>query len=85
MAVAGPMFAADAKETAATTQMRVRMIRLLPGDDLLRGIAAYLEKQKIRAGVVPTTVSDGNAAVVFESSRVDAKGGHYPELRIVGK
>ena len=40
--------------------MRVHVLRLRPGQDLLRSLAAFAEEKQIRAGVVLTTVGSLN-------------------------
>lgn len=83
---AGPAAASEGNETASTAQMRVHVIRLRPGDDLLRGIAAYVEKQKIRAGVVLTTVGSLTETRLRFANRPEAtrKTGKVEIVSLVG-
>ena len=50
------VFGAEPRESAMTGAMRVHVLRLRPGQDLLRSLAAFAEEKQIRAGVVLTTV-----------------------------
>ena len=44
------------REAASTSTMRVHVVRLRPGDDLLGALSAYVKRHEIRAAVVITSV-----------------------------
>ena len=54
------VFGAEPRDSATTGAMRVHVLRLRPGQDLLRSLAAFAEEKQIRAGVVLTTVGSLN-------------------------
>jgi len=44
------------REESSTTGMRVHVVRLRAGEDLLKEINAYVQSRRIRAGIILTTV-----------------------------
>lgn len=50
------LWAADAPEAGIAPQMKVHVLRLRPGDDLMQSLVRYVDEKKIRAGIVLTTV-----------------------------
>lgn len=46
----------ERREAASTPDMRVHIVRLRPGEDLLAGIQAYVKRHNFQAGILLTTV-----------------------------
>ncbi|MFN7931931.1 MAG: PPC domain-containing DNA-binding protein [Bryobacteraceae bacterium] len=53
---AAALSAAEPSDSASTTTMKVHVLRLRPGADLLKSITDYVQRNKISAGIILTTV-----------------------------
>ena len=66
--------------------MRIHVIRLRPGDDLLKSIVDYVQRQKIPAGIILTTVGSLTETRLRFANRSEAtmKPGKVEIVSLVG-
>ena len=86
LGLAASVFAAEPRESATTGTMRVHVLRLRPGQDLLRSLTAFAEEKQIRAGVILTTVGSLNETRLRLANRQDltTKKGKAEIVSLVG-
>jgi predicted DNA-binding protein with PD1-like motif len=73
-------------EASVTAEMKVHVIRLRPGEDLLREINNYVQEKKISGGIILTTVGSLTETRLRLANRPDAtmKPGKVEIVSLVG-
>jgi predicted DNA-binding protein with PD1-like motif len=74
------------REALSTSSMKVHVIRLRPGEDLLRAVNTYVQEKKIWAGVILTTVGSLTETTLRFANRREAttKSGKVEIVSLVG-
>lgn len=77
---------AEPGDSASTAAMKVHVLRLRPGADLLKGITDYVQRNKIAAGIVLTTVGSLTETRLRFANRPEAttKTGKMEIVSLVG-